>query len=378
MFAIAFVRGERGMMIKAAAESGVGHVRIVPQGWTETRDSDLRLIDWKQTNEILLETEGIKVIAPRIRKEAMLAFGTRMVVTGVLGTDPKVEPAANRLVQNITEGAYLTSDQPGTTVIGKAIADRLDVELDDDLMITAAAGDGQIAGAMLRIVGIIDTGSKEMDLSICHVSINDLESLIGIEGVGELTMIIDDARDLEETEEKLKSKLSDNNEIVTWKQIMPELAAGAKIDETWTNIIVAVIMTVVFLGIASAQLAAVLERRREFAVLAAIGMKNHRLVMIMIIEGIVLGMFGAVVGLILGLSSSYYVYKHGIDFSKLYGEMELTVSNVLLDPVFHGDFGWWLVPLAFVLALSATVLSSLYPAWYAVRTEAADALRVEQ
>jgi ABC-type lipoprotein release transport system permease subunit len=54
------------------------------------------------------------------------------------------------------------------------------------------------------------------------------------------------------------------------------------------------------------------------------------------------------------------------------------MASILLDPIIHGDFGWWLVPLASGLALSSALLSTVYPAWYAWRTDPATALRVEQ
>jgi len=165
--------------------------------------------------------------------------------------------------------------------------------------------------------------------------------------------------------------------VVTWEQLMPELASGVKVDETWTRLTVSIIMIVVFLGIASAQLTAVLERRREFAVLSAVGMKGSRLVQIMVYEGLVLGFVGAIVGLAVGVPSAYWIATKGIDFTKMYSTDDMSVSNILIDPVFLGDFGWWLVPLAFVLALTATILSSLYPAWYAAKTDPAAALRVE-
>ena len=97
----------------------------------------------------------------------------------------------------------------------------------------------------------------------------------------------------------------------------------------------------------------------------------------MLAEGVILGLFGSVLGLCLGLPAAYYVATHGIDFTEMYGTSDLSVSNILFDPVFKGDFGWWLIPLAFELALAATVLSSLYPAWFAIRTDPAAALRVE-
>ncbi len=376
LFMIAFVRGEGRMMLKAAAESGTGHFRIVPAQWPETRENDLRLPRWRRIRDIVGATEGGKLIAAHARKEGLLAFGTRVVGVEIVGVDANVEQRANRLVRRVTEGSYLTADATGTTVVGRGVAERLDVTLDDPLMVTVASADGEMNSAMLRIVGIAETGSEELDATICHVNLEDVESLTGLPGAGDLTVLLDDPKRLEKTVEQIRGKLPDDCAVVTWEEIMPELASGVKVDETWTSLTVAIVMIVVFLGIMSAQLAAVLERRREFAVLSALGMKSGRLVGVMLMEGLMLGLAGSILGLAFGLPGAYYVATHGIDFSGIYGT-EVSMSNILFDPVFKGDFGWFLVPLAFELALSATILSSLYPAWFAIRTDPAAALRVE-
>jgi ABC-type lipoprotein release transport system permease subunit len=106
-------------------------------------------------------------------------------------------------------------------------------------------------------------------------------------------------------------------------------------------------------------------------------MRKTRLIKIMLMEGLVLGVIGGTVGLVIGIPSTYLLATRGIDFSRFYGGGGISVSNILIDSVFQGDFGWWLVPLAFILSLTATILSSLYPAWYAARTDPAVALRVE-
>jgi len=107
-------------------------------------------------------------------------------------------------------------------------------------------------------------------------------------------------------------------------------------------------------------------------------MKGSQLVRIMFAEGIALGLFGGGLAILLGVPASWALATWGLDFTALYGDMDLAVSNILIDPIIYGDFGWWLVPLALGLSLTATVLSSLYPAWYAVRTDPAEALRVER
>ena len=378
LFLVSFVRGEGEMMMRAAAESGSGHLRIAPEAWLEARDQDLRLSDWRETLTMVRATDGVVAAAPHTRTGVLLAMGTRTAGVIMLGVDPEIEPVLNRLVRHVQEGAYLDPDGAGTVVIGKAVADRLGVGVGDDIMVTASGKDGEMQGAMLRVEGIVNTGSRMLDSTLCHVLLSDVEALTGYEGAAEIGILLDDAKQTEDMAATLLPHLPAGQTIITWKEIVPELASAVRVDETFSAFMVGLVVTVVFLGIASAQLAAVLERRTEFAVLSAIGMKGRQLVRIMLVEGTLLGLVGAVLALALGVPLVYGLATYGIDFSALYGDSDLAMSNILVDPIIYGDMGWWLLPMAVGLSLVATVLSSLYPAWYALRTDPATALRVEQ
>jgi ABC-type antimicrobial peptide transport system permease subunit len=133
----------------------------------------------------------------------------------------------------------------------------------------------------------------------------------------------------------------------------------------------------VLLGVASAQLAAVLERRREFAVLSALGMSGPRMVGLVVQEALMLGGAGALVALAAGLPLVWQLARVGLDFSRWVGNA-YSFQGVLFDPVFFGDFGVWIVWYVCVVSIGATVMASLYPAWYASRTDPAVALRVAQ
>ena len=373
---IGWIKGESIMMLKAAAESGNGHLRVVPDKWVQTRENDFRLNDWRTILQELRSNESIERVTPHSRKEALLAFGTRTIGVEVVGVDPTTEQSTNRLVRKLSEGHYLNKGTTDTTVVGREIAERLNVELDDELLITVADSDGEMRSSMLRIIGIVETGSQELDASICHITLSDLEKLTALNGVAELTAIVKEPKRLENITKALFEILPRDCAVLTWEEIMPELSSGVKVDETWTQLTVAIIMIVVLLGIASAQLTAVLERRREFAVLSALGMNKARLIKIMLMEGLVLGFIGGITGLILAIPFTYLLATKGINFSRLYGGSGISVSNILIDPVFKGDFGWWLFPLSFILSMTATILSSIYPAWYASKTDPAAALRV--
>ncbi len=377
---IGWVGGEKKTFMRAAVQSGAGHIRIAPKGWNEKRENDLRLANGAELRQEMQRLPGIKAVTPHARTDGLLGFGTRTAGVQILGVDPRTERETSRIVRKF-EGTYLKPGSTGSTVIGSTIAQRLDVEIGDDLMVTVSGKGGQMSSAMLRIVGIINTGSRDMDATICHVTIEEVEKLTGRSGLAELTMLVDNPDRLNAMTATVRNAISDDYEVLTWEQLVPELASSVEVDKAFTNMTVGILMFVVFLGIASSQLAAVLERRREFAVLSALGMRGRRLILILVLEGFVLGAAGSLTALAVGTPASYYLATKGVDMSKVmsFGEQkpDLYMSDMLFDPIFYGDFGIWIIPYAVFLALTATMLSSLYPAWFAMRTNPATALRVE-
>ena len=184
LFATAFMRGGQTMRVQAISQSGYGHLRIAPAGWEQSRRDELRLQDSAAALEAARGLEGVAVVAPHVRVQGLLAFGTRVAGVQLLGVDPAAEPRLNRLVRTIDEGRYLQADDEGAVVVGKALVERLDVELGDDLLLTLTRADGEMEYAMLRIVGIASTGSRTIDETICHATLADVEQADGPAGRG--------------------------------------------------------------------------------------------------------------------------------------------------------------------------------------------------
>ena len=160
-------------------------------------------------------------------------------------------------------------------------------------------------------------------------------------------------------------------------ELAPEIEGHLRQDAASTRFVSAIILLIVLLGVASAQLAAVLERRKEFAVLSALGMSGARMVRLVIQEAVMVGVAGALLALMVGLPLVWRLARVGLDFRRFIGS-SYSFQGVLFDPVFYGDFGLWIVPYVFIVAIGATVLASLYPAWHAMRTDPATVLRVAQ
>ena len=378
---IAWIRGEGDLIVRSAAETGAGHLRIAPKGWASLRESDLRIDRWRDELARARAMEGVAVATPRARANALLAAGTRVAAVEIVGVDPATEQASNRLVRNVTQGRFLAPGDAGSTevavVIGEAIAKRLGVGLDDLLMLTMSDAGGEMRAAMLVVVGRVSTGSKEMDSTICEVPLGDLARLTGRDGAGEIAILLEDHRRLDDFARRVRADLAGDNDVLTWADVAPELRDGVKIDEGFTNATVGIVVILVLLGITSAQLTAVLERRREFAVLSALGMKGSEMLRLVLAEGLVLGLAGAAAGLLLALAPVYLLSTYGVDMRWFVEDMDLAMSSFLLEPVLHADMGLWLVPYALAVSLVSTILASIYPAWFAIRTDAASALRVD-
>ena len=167
--------------------------------------------------------------------------------------------------------------------------------------------------------------------------------------------------------------------MLSWLEISPEFRARLQSGQAFTNVAVAIVLLVVLLGVASAQLTGVLERRKEFAVLAAIGMRGASLVRIVVSEGLILGTLGALLALAWSIPILHRWATAGVDLSTMMPSRDgLAFGGVLIDPIYHPAFGAWLVPTALCLSLIATIVASLYPAWFASRTDPASALRVDR
>ncbi len=380
LITIAFMHGEQGLIVKAAVEGGVGHLKIVPGEWPARRENELRLKDWRAELSAARSMEGVETVTPRARTDALLAFGTRVTGVELVGVDPETEQRAFRLVcpDRVAEGRYLRPGEEGAAVVGRAIAEHLDIGLEDEVMVSAVGRKGSIESGLLAVVGIVETGSRELDASICHASLADLERLTGIAGAGEISIILKDNDDLDEARAGLQASVPGGDVVLRWMDVVPELRAGLRVDEAWYITGVALTIFVVTLGIVSAQLTAVLERRREFALLSALGMKGARFVHLLVLEALVLGLAGAAFGLVVALPGVSYLATSGFDMRMFMEEPDLTMSNLLMDPVLYADIGPWLVSSALGMAIASTLLASVYPIWFANRTDPASGLRVVQ
>ena len=366
--------GKIDMFVRNVAEGGTGHLRAVPREWSVSHDPGLRLGDWRNELARLRAMPDVRVATPRARLQGMLAVGTRLAGVEIVGVDPESEPASDRFVRKLEAGRYLTGRDSHKMVLGRWLADRLRIGVGDSVVVTVVDRSGAVKSDLFDVLGIVNLGSRQIESGICQVTLADLEALSGLAGAGEIAVILKHPDDVDAFVESLKPTLPAADTALSWEELAPEVRAGVVINRANSRILGFVFMCVALLGIASAQLTAVLERRRELAVLAAIGMGRMRILGLMFSEALALGTLSFAVTVL--LEGPVLLYFARVGFRVL--SQSMVVAGTIVDPIFYTDFGAWFFADAALLCYLATFLASVYPAVFATRLDPAEALRVAQ
>jgi ABC-type lipoprotein release transport system permease subunit len=163
-------------------------------------------------------------------------------------------------------------------------------------------------------------------------------------------------------------------EVLPWREAMPELARLFLLDDAFNYVMNGVVLAVVGLGILNTILMRVLQRRYEFGLLSALGLRPLQLAVMVIGESLALTAFSLTLGLALGLSIQHYFATHGLDLRWFFKSS--LPKALVFDPIIYARLSATrIVSSVWIVFLTATVIS-FYPAFKAARTKLPDALRV--
>ncbi|MDH3252626.1 MAG: FtsX-like permease family protein, partial [Ignavibacteria bacterium] len=180
-----------------------------------------------------------------------------------------------------------------------------------------------------------------------------------------------DRRRAEEVRDRLVSALGPSYEVLTYADIMPLMISQMQIYEESMYIVYVIVGLAMIFGIINTMLMSVFERIREFGVLMSIGMKNSRLVGMILMEAALLGGLGAAIGLLAGLGLLIPLSHSGLNLSMFSESLTSFGSGSVIFPVLRLEA----VAEAVVIMPFIAVIGAIYPAFKAIRFEPVRAVR---
>jgi ABC-type lipoprotein release transport system permease subunit len=376
IFLDAFMNGMTVNMIKSATSSFIGEAQVHFEGFNETMEIEKTIKNSGQLVISLQKEPEIKTVSPRTRAFGMVSSAANMHSVMIVGVHPDMEKNISKLDDAIVEGTYLEKDDERGIVVGSRVADILEVELEDRIVVTVAqAGTGEMSQEMLRVKGIFKTGIREIDGNIVLVPIKISQNMLALEGeYHEIAVNFKEFQASWDDENFLWEKYStDGNLFRNWRTLLPEMKAMIEMSAYSMFIIAFVLFLLVAGVIVNTMFMTIYERMFEFGVIKAIGEKPLKVGALIVVESGFIAVLASIAGSIFAVILNIIFTKFNVfDFS---GSefMSVTITEKI-DPVMTLQ-QYTVYPLALILF---TMIVGIYPAIHAARINPSVAIKKGQ
>jgi len=351
--------------------------------------------DWQENAEKIRAIEGISGVTPFIYSEFMLRSKQARIGAIFKGIDPDSVGEATDLLRNITLGPNgkieteaealalvqsldATENPDGSSklpgiLIGQEMQASLRVTIGDVIQAVSPLSEPGPMGSLnariveLEVRGVFHSGMYEYDTKFSYSGLQTAQNFMKLgSSVTGLEVTVEDIYVAPELASSIQDRLGYPFWTRDWQAMNEPLFAALKLEKLVMGLILTFIIAVASMNIISTLTMLVIEKRREIAIMKAMGAGRFDLMKLFMIDGLLVGFIGTVLGLIGGLATCYALARWK------FIELQSDVYYVDTLPV-HIAPGLvvWVGLIAVAIAFAATV----YPAWEGSSLDPVEGLR---
>ncbi len=347
------------------------HIRI-------EADSGSVITDYNNVQNKVRGEIPVTEISPFTINKGVISSKKNNIVAFIKGVDDKKITGLSDVADKTTLGAFEFRDNEeyGGIVLGNSLAAKLEARVLDTISVMSTVG---MEKSLTQIVtprtqrfivrGIFDANNRDYDKLYSFVSIPKSQKLFELgSSVNGIELRIKDIDNSETEKAKIESLLGRGYRVNTWYNLHEDLYSVMKV-ERWTAFtILSLIIAVASFSIVGSLTMTVMEKKRDIGILKAMGTKNSGIMKIFMFEGVLIGIYGTILGSILGLAICLAQIKfkfYPLD-SMVYSIDALPIDLRYTDFIYVG-----------LCAMAISVIASLYPAFRAAKQEPIKAIRWE-
>jgi len=346
--------------------------------------------DYRLVMKKLMGFKGVTAATPFIYNQVMLSSGKNVSGVVLRGIDASTDRLVTGLSKSVVEGTIDRlepkmgegSDTLPGLLLGKELAKHLNLSVGDKVNVISPMGNITPLGMMpkmkpFRVAGIFNTGMFEYDSTLAYVSLGQAQSFFDLgDTVTGVQLKVEDVYHTGELARSINQTLGTDFYARDWMQMNRNILFALKTEKVVMFIILTLIVLVAAFGIASTLFMVVMEKNRDIAILKSMGATGSSIMKIFVLEGLVIGVIGTVLGVFSGLLIALNLEPIIAVIQKVTGQ------NFFSKDIYYLDrFPSLVVPsdvvLISVTAVLISFVATLYPAWQASRMLPAEALRYE-
>jgi ABC-type lipoprotein release transport system permease subunit len=313
----------------------------------------------------------VQTVSRRINTSGMLSNRAGTFPVAIIGLEPTAEAPTSLVAENITVGRFLQDADEDVVVIGQTLADRMEVGVGDRITLVGRTVHEQMRQRTVTITGIYDLGMSEIEKAMTFISLLEAQTLFELrDQPTEIVITLDQVGQEEPVVQALSAALP-GYEVDSWLDLNPEMRQGIQANEMFTEIFGLIVLLIAGVGILNLLLMAVFERTREIGLLGSMGMKSRQVMALFLLEGILVGLIGALAGILIGGTLLGYLGQTGVNFT---AAQEVSDMGALMGTVLYPRVTLEMLVVRGTTVAVIAALASLYPAWQASRREPAESL----
>ncbi len=319
----------------------------------------------------------VSAATPRVYAGGLVSSGNATSAGMLMGIDAEREVGVSRILSGLLSGRA-PADDAQELLVGDEMARQLGVEIGDEVVIVAPAADGSMGNDLFRVTGIFHTGMADVDSSYALVALGPLQELLALDSSRVHEIAAATTRDpwlAPQAADRLRERLDSMDspvEVEPWTRLRPEMLDYVRLLESWYFIVIVIVFAVAVFGVANTMLMATFERRREFAVMLALGTTQRQVVTTIVAEAIAMGALSLLLGAMVTFPTIAWLQHVEIDLSFIYGDF--TMLGALMRPTLRVEYNVSAAAWSAVALLLTALVAALYPAARAARIPPADTL----
>lgn len=332
------------------------------------------LKNYKVVMEKVKSRSHVISAAPFVLGQGMLTSETKAVGVLIRGIDPEMEKGVTELTKYMKEGRIEPLSEEGL-IIGKELSRNLSAFPGDKLRLLSPFGTLTPVGLApkikeLKVVGIFDSGMYEFDSNLAYVSLREAQKFFNFGGsVTGIDVKIDNIYKAKIVADDIAEFLGMPYFARDWMQMNRNLFSALKLEKIAMFIILILIIFVAAFNIISTLIMIVMEKNREIAILKSMGATNKAIMNVFMVQGIIIGITGTVLGIMSGYLVCYFLKTY--QFISLPSDIYYGLTHL---PVKMNVFDFLVVSAS---ALVITLIATIYPSWQAARLDPIEPLRYE-
>jgi lipoprotein-releasing system permease protein len=338
--------------------------------------------DYTDVASRLAAVSGVKVAMPVVEGQVLMttpSSSSGVYVRGIREGDlKKLEGVSSKVFFGTLDGF----DQSGGLAIGTRLANSLNLRIGDEVSIISPRGASTPFGTAPRvkrypIKAVFEIGMSEYDATIAFLPLEEAQKYFNVPGAAHvLEVLIDNPDRVDELRPALMAAAGSDMLITDWRERNATFYNTLNVERNVMFMILTLIVLVAALNIISGMIMLVKDKGRAIGILRTMGASQGAIMRIFFITGASIGVVGTLAGLILGVLVCKYI-ENIRQFVAWLTSTELFPPTVYFLSRLPAEMDVGEISSIVIMALTLSVLATLYPSWRAARLDPVEALRYE-